>query len=170
MFRQQYPPDPPLSRRSGSPIESPRYRQPGHIISVTPPLRLENLLPMEITCSLRIGSLQPLRTSIKPGQVAPLIMVSLLYYWSNLLLIWNKKFTKMIPVMNKLFWQLLIFFHSRAVLKEWNLWFVFIINPHFQRLCPFTNLIMYFKLILARLLRCLIMYFRLILARLLRCL
>ena len=78
VYRQHYPRDPPVPRRAGSPTQFPRYRQPGHVITVMPPVRVENLLPMELTYSMKVGGSGAIRSAIKPGQVAPLIMVGII--------------------------------------------------------------------------------------------
>ena len=49
------------------------YDQPGHVISVTPPLRVENLLPIELSFYLKENSM---RAVVKPGDVARVVNVS----------------------------------------------------------------------------------------------
>ena len=49
------------------------YDQPGHVITVMPPLRIENLLPVDMHfCIKETG----MRAVVKPGDVARVVTVS----------------------------------------------------------------------------------------------
>lgn len=49
----------------------------GHVITILAPLRIENLLPIEMTCALKnVGSSWQPRISVKPGKIVSILEVS----------------------------------------------------------------------------------------------
>jgi len=81
VYRQHFPPG--TFTLGQSPARSPDsltqrvvYNHPGHVITLMPPVMLENLLPIDICYSLKSGNQQNIRGSIKPGKVASLFAVS----------------------------------------------------------------------------------------------
>jgi len=51
------------------------YDQPGHVITLMPPLRIENLLPVDINFYIKENDT---RGEVKPGQVSRIVTVSAL--------------------------------------------------------------------------------------------
>ena len=71
--RLHYPPDTAI-RRSSTPLQQASiFGQPGHVITFMPPVRVDNLLPVELTYYIK-GT--DINGTIKPGRIASLVTVS----------------------------------------------------------------------------------------------
>ncbi len=72
VYRQHFPED-VQSKKSSSKQGTSSLPQPGHIITLMPPVRIVNLLPVDMTYYLKNTDI---KGSIKPGHTAPLFAVS----------------------------------------------------------------------------------------------
>jgi vacuolar protein sorting-associated protein 13D len=71
VYRQLFPADPPLPKASRAPAPAADICQPGHVITLVPPVQVENLLPVDLSYVLRNSSHDSTaRTTIKPGKHA----------------------------------------------------------------------------------------------------
>ena len=72
VYRQHYPVNIPQPRK-GAGLPADTLVLPGHVMTVLPPVRLENLLPLEMTYYVKNTDI---RGSVKPGEIASLVVVS----------------------------------------------------------------------------------------------
>ncbi|ELT97897.1 hypothetical protein CAPTEDRAFT_149660 [Capitella teleta] len=72
VYRQHFPLDPPPPKAAAHALTpSADFCQPGHVITLVPPVQVENLLPVDIGYILRNSSQDPhARTAVKPGKCA----------------------------------------------------------------------------------------------------
>lgn len=72
VYRQHFPLDPPPPKATAHALTpSADFCQPGHVITLVPPVQVENLLPVDIGYILRNSSQDPhARTAVKPGKCA----------------------------------------------------------------------------------------------------
>ena len=67
-----------MAAASGSHHKPHVYAQPGHVISLLPPVRVVNLLPIDLNYYLKDTQL---KGTVKPGQMAPLVTVCTSSLW-----------------------------------------------------------------------------------------
>jgi len=70
VYRQHFPDNlvPSAGNFSSHDLSAP-YVQPGHVITITPPLRIENLLPIDVNYTLKVGAGARFEGTIKPGKM-----------------------------------------------------------------------------------------------------
>ena len=72
VYRQKYPEDFATSKIS-SVSQAPAFVQPGHVITLMPPVRVVNLLPMDMEYYFNNTDI---RGVIGPGKTAAVLLVS----------------------------------------------------------------------------------------------
>lgn len=79
VYRQLFPMDlPPTPQSSRSLVPPVDLSQPGHVITLVPPVQIENLLPVDVSFSLRNSNQDYSgRVGVKPGKLASSVSVSL---------------------------------------------------------------------------------------------
>lgn len=77
VYKQRYPED-GVTKRSVASLEDHgmTFADPGHIITVMPPLQVENLLPIDMTFNIKASQSQPYTSTVKAGKKSYLVGVS----------------------------------------------------------------------------------------------
>ena len=70
MYRQHFPVE---LRVTGTSSHQILFDQPGHVITLVPPMRIENLLPVDLTYTMKEHDVSG---EVKPGKIASIVSVS----------------------------------------------------------------------------------------------
>ena len=70
VYRQHFPVE---LRVTGTSSHQILFDQPGHVITLVPPLRIENLLPVDLTYNMKEYDVTG---NVKPGKIASVVSVS----------------------------------------------------------------------------------------------
>lgn len=76
MYKQHYPEDVDKKSADYSAEKSLMFAEPGHIITLMPPVQVQNLLPVDLSFRIKTSHPEPFVSTVKPGKKSYIIGVS----------------------------------------------------------------------------------------------